>query len=82
MRNLYISFPILYSHFSYFEMQSTYCASLYQHCETRGRAVHIVNLNPEAENFDYQVAMGNSNSSIAFSFYCKKCVRVLNVCRY
>ncbi|KAL8087641.1 hypothetical protein AgCh_037696 [Apium graveolens] len=37
--------------------KSTYCASSYQHCETIGRAVHIVNLDPAAENFDYPVAM-------------------------
>lgn len=37
--------------------KSTYCSSLYQHCETVGRSVHIVNLDPAAENFDYPVAM-------------------------
>ncbi|KAF5189363.1 Gpn-loop gtpase [Thalictrum thalictroides] len=37
--------------------KSTYCSSLYQHCETVGRTIHIVNLDPAAENFDYPVAM-------------------------
>ncbi|KAL4324647.1 hypothetical protein GQ457_11G004060 [Hibiscus cannabinus] len=37
--------------------KSTYCSSLYQHCETIGRSIHIVNLDPAAENFDYPVAM-------------------------
>ncbi|PPR87089.1 hypothetical protein GOBAR_AA33603 [Gossypium barbadense] len=37
--------------------KSTYCSSLYQHCETLGRSIHIVNLDPAAENFDYPVAM-------------------------
>lgn len=37
--------------------KSTYCSSLYQHCETVRRTVHIVNLDPAAENFDYPVAM-------------------------
>ncbi|KAK2351115.1 GPN-loop GTPase QQT1 [Trifolium repens] len=37
--------------------KSTYCSSLYQHCETVRRAIHIVNLDPAAENFDYPVAM-------------------------
>ncbi|CAN6478218.1 unnamed protein product [Victoria cruziana] len=37
--------------------KSTYCASLQQHCETIGRTVHIVNLDPAAENFNYPVAM-------------------------
>ncbi|KAG4120565.1 hypothetical protein ERO13_D11G151633v2 [Gossypium hirsutum] len=36
---------------------STYCSSLYQHCETLGRSIHIVNLDPAAENFNYPVAM-------------------------
>ncbi|KAI3803713.1 hypothetical protein L1987_31873 [Smallanthus sonchifolius] len=37
--------------------KSTYCSSLHQHCEATGRAIHIVNLDPAAENFDYPVAM-------------------------
>lgn len=37
--------------------KSTYCSSLYQHCETVGRTMHVVNLDPAAENFDYPVAM-------------------------
>ncbi|KAJ7950584.1 GPN-loop GTPase 3 [Quillaja saponaria] len=37
--------------------KSTYCSSLYEHCETVGRTIHIVNLDPAAENFDYPVAM-------------------------
>ncbi|KAF8014741.1 hypothetical protein BT93_H0517 [Corymbia citriodora subsp. variegata] len=37
--------------------KSTYCSSLYQHCQTIGRTIHIVNLDPAAENFDYPVAM-------------------------
>ncbi|WRX07540.1 GPN-loop GTPase - like 1 [Theobroma cacao] len=37
--------------------KSTYCSSLYHHCETLGRSINIVNLDPAAENFDYPVAM-------------------------
>ncbi|KAE9463677.1 hypothetical protein C3L33_04412, partial [Rhododendron williamsianum] len=37
--------------------KSTYCSSLFQHCETMRRTIHIVNLDPAAENFDYPVAM-------------------------
>ncbi|KDO43250.1 GPN-loop GTPase 3 isoform X2 [Citrus sinensis] len=37
--------------------KSTYCSSLYRHCETVRRTMHIVNLDPAAENFDYPVAM-------------------------
>ncbi|XP_031399549.1 GPN-loop GTPase 3-like [Punica granatum] len=36
--------------------KSTYCSSLYQHCQTIGRNIHIINLDPAAENFDYPVA--------------------------
>ncbi|KAK1263457.1 hypothetical protein QJS04_geneDACA009367 [Acorus gramineus] len=36
--------------------KSTYCSSLYRHCETMRRTVHIVNLDPAAEHFDYPVA--------------------------
>lgn len=42
-------------------IQSTYCSSLYRHCETTGRSIHIVNLDPAAEQFDYPVAMGESS---------------------
>ncbi|KAL5716138.1 GPN-loop GTPase 3 [Ranunculus cassubicifolius] len=37
--------------------KSTYCSSLFKHCETMRRTFHIVNLDPAAENFDYPVAM-------------------------
>ncbi|KAJ0006858.1 hypothetical protein Pint_30798 [Pistacia integerrima] len=37
--------------------KSTYCSSLYQYCENAQRSIHIVNLDPAAENFDYPVAM-------------------------
>ncbi|CAH9074169.1 unnamed protein product [Cuscuta epithymum] len=37
--------------------KSTYCSSLHQHCEATRRTVHIVNLDPAAENFDYPVAV-------------------------
>lgn len=29
-----------------------------QHCETIGRPVHLVNLDPAAENFEYQPTIG------------------------
>ncbi|PWZ23691.1 GPN-loop GTPase 3 [Zea mays] len=38
--------------------KSTYCSSLYDHCQTVGRTIHIVNLDPAAEHFDYPVDMG------------------------
>ncbi|GAB2242433.1 hypothetical protein Droror1_Dr00019208 [Drosera rotundifolia] len=37
--------------------KSTYCSTLYEHCETVRRTVHVVNLDPAAERFDYPVAM-------------------------
>ncbi|GAA0154617.1 small GTPase [Lithospermum erythrorhizon] len=37
--------------------KSTYCSSLYQHCQAVGRSINIVNLDPAAEHFDYPVAM-------------------------
>ncbi|BAF12988.2 Os03g0714400 [Oryza sativa Japonica Group] len=36
--------------------KSTYCSSLYQHCETVGRTIHMVNLDPAAEHFSYPVS--------------------------
>ncbi|XP_043704311.1 GPN-loop GTPase 3-like isoform X2 [Telopea speciosissima] len=37
--------------------KSTCCSSLYQHCVTVGWTIHIVNLDPAAESFNYPVAM-------------------------
>lgn len=37
--------------------KSTYCFSLYKHCETMRRTINIVNLDPAAKNFDYPVAV-------------------------
>ncbi|PRQ44613.1 putative GPN-loop GTPase, P-loop containing nucleoside triphosphate hydrolase [Rosa chinensis] len=37
--------------------KSTYCSSLHQHCLDNGRTLHIVNLDPAAEHFDYPVAL-------------------------
>lgn len=37
--------------------KSTYCSNLYQYCEKIGRTIHIVNLDPAAESFNYPVAM-------------------------
>lgn len=36
--------------------KSTYCDSVRQHCEIVGRSVHVVNLDPAAEEFHYPVA--------------------------
>lgn len=29
------------------------------HCQTAGRRVHLVNLDPAAENFEYDPTIGN-----------------------
>lgn len=38
--------------------KSTYCAAIERHCENAQRRVHVVNLDPAAEHFDYPVALG------------------------
>jgi hypothetical protein len=43
--------------------KSTYCSSLYDHCQTVGRSIHIVNLDPAAEHFNYPVDMGKVSVS-------------------
>uniref|UniRef100_A0A0B8RQM2 GPN-loop GTPase 3 n=1 Tax=Philothamnus irregularis TaxID=1899461 RepID=A0A0B8RQM2_9SAUR len=35
--------------------KSTYCSIMVQHCETLNRSVQVVNLDPAAEHFDYDV---------------------------
>ena len=41
-------------------LQSTYCSTMQQHCESINRSLHIVNLDPAAERFEYSVAIGES----------------------
>lgn len=38
--------------------KSTYCQTIQQHCETVGRSIHVVNLDPAAEHFGYTCAVG------------------------
>ena len=33
--------------------KSTYCSTIVRHCENIGRTVHVINLDPAAEYFDY-----------------------------
>jgi hypothetical protein len=67
----------------FFVDQSTYCSSLYQHCETVRRSIHVVNLDPAAENFDYPVAMGKQNvyCRVASSVHLGLCLMELNFFR-
>jgi len=39
--------------------QSTFCRYIQQHCANTKRTVHIVNLDPAAENFEYRPSIGN-----------------------
>ncbi|KAI8384415.1 GPN-loop GTPase [Radiomyces spectabilis] len=34
--------------------KSTFCATMMTHCQATGRKVHLVNLDPAAENFEYE----------------------------
>ncbi|CAE7605913.1 gpn3 [Symbiodinium sp. KB8] len=36
--------------------KSTYCKLIQEHCQNLGRAVHVVNLDPAAEEFGYEVS--------------------------
>lgn len=35
--------------------KSTYCKTMYEHCQTLGRMVHVINIDPAAEHFSYPV---------------------------
>lgn len=37
--------------------KSTYCKQIYEHCQSIGRMVHVVNLDPAAEHFEYPTAV-------------------------
>ena len=41
-----------------------------KHCETLRRTVHVVNLDPAAEHFDYPVLVGKGQKN-----YSKTCVK-------
>lgn len=36
--------------------KSTYCKVMQEHCQNARRSVHVVNLDPAAESFEYEVA--------------------------
>lgn len=36
--------------------KSTYCKVMQEHCQNSRRSVHVVNLDPAAEAFEYEVA--------------------------
>jgi hypothetical protein len=35
-------------------LKSTFCNRMLQHCENIGRSAHLFNLDPAAENFEYE----------------------------
>lgn len=37
--------------------QSTFCHQIHEHCASVGRTVHIANLDPAADRFDYPVSI-------------------------
>jgi hypothetical protein len=45
-------------------VQSTYCTNVHQHCQSIGREVFIVNLDPAAEHFDYPVSVGEKHDAL------------------
>lgn len=51
--------------------KSTYCKVMQEHCQNARRTVHVVNLDPAAEAFEYEVAFdirGNGRYRVASSF--------------
>lgn len=36
--------------------KSTYCRVIQEHCQNIKRSIHVVNLDPAAESFEYEVA--------------------------
>ena len=35
--------------------KSTYCSNIQQHCHSIGRTIHVINLDPAADEFKYSV---------------------------
>ena len=40
----------------HFPTQSTFCSNIYQHLSNYGRTVHVINLDPAADDFKYPVS--------------------------
>lgn len=51
----------------FLNVQSTYCKQIYEHCQSIGRMVHVVNLDPAAEHFEYPTAVGRT-CNLHFNF--------------
>ncbi|RUS17614.1 GPN-loop GTPase [Endogone sp. FLAS-F59071] len=54
--------------------KSTYCATMMTHCQTSGRSVHLVNLDPAAERFEYKPTIG------MHFLRAKRCASLLTSC--
>ena len=63
--------------FCFFFSQSTYCNAILQHCENVQRSVHVVNLDPAAEHFDYQVLAGVCNYAMHGLFTIKSAFKII-----
>ena len=37
--------------------QSTFCHQIQEHCASLGRSMHVINLDPAADNFAYSVSL-------------------------
>ena len=47
-----------------FPPQSTYCSNVVKYCQESKRTVHVVNLDPAAENFTYEPVVGKEEVSL------------------
>jgi predicted ABC-type ATPase len=41
--------------------KSTFCTTIQSHCEAMKRSIHLVNLDPAADKFEYQPALSHWN---------------------
>jgi predicted ABC-type ATPase len=41
--------------------KSTFCTTIQSHCEAMKRSIHLVNLDPAADKFEYQPALSTWN---------------------
>lgn len=48
--------------------KSTYCKVMQEHCQNARRTVHVVNLDPAAEAFEYEVAFDIRGGCLLFRF--------------
>ena len=56
--------------FYFFDLQSTYCDTIKQHCDAIGRSAHVVNLGKRATTLQFVAWLRSSPIKLTIHFPC------------